>query len=261
MVFAPYVIKHEDTFYMVYCGSEMEVHRERIGIATSKDLFHWERFAGNPVIIPSTSWAAYGRVGSDEEGSCRDPHVIADDRYGFILYWAAETAGDPRMTCIAASVSHDLIHWQEFGPLLKLRQHDPPGTANMESVGVVSYASRYFMFFKLGYGTYWVESTDPLDWEGREIRFLSTCHASEIFEWDGKWYITSCSKPPEIPASYPAFYKGLYVGRLGWDRVSVGIPPKPIGARVGAFEEGVSRDDIYPRVLEEEELEEGDLGK
>ncbi len=254
MVYAPYVIRHQDTFYMLYCGSEAGVQRERIGLATSRDLFHWERYPGNPLISPSKSWAAYGGMGSDDPGSCRDPHVIAHDRYGFIVYWVAERKGDPRYTCVAASVSNDLVHWQEWGPLLKLRQHEPPGTANIESVGVVSYASRYIMFFKYGYGTYWVESGDPLDWEGHEIRFLSTSHASEVFEWEGRWYISSCSKLPQVAASYPAFYKGLYLGRLRWDHFSVSISPRPIGAREGYFTEGVSAEEIHPRVLEADEL-------
>ena len=252
-VFAPFVIRHNDSFYMFYCGIG-DVHQERIGLATSDDLYHWTRYDGNPIIWPSKSWARYGAVESGETSACRDPHVLPHDSYGFIMYWVGDVKGDPPYTCVAASISHDLVHWQEYGPLLKLRHHEGPGTASMESVGVVRYASRYFMFFNYKYGTYWAASPDPLDWEGREIHFLSTSHASEVFPWQDKWYITSCCKPPEQAASYPAFFKGLFLGQLGWDHFSVSIPPEPIGAREGHFSDGMQAEEIYPRVLEAEEI-------
>ena len=48
-------------------------------------------------------------------GGCRDPHVIQLDDGTFVAYWVArvqEKFGD-NLVCVAASMSHDLLHWQE----------------------------------------------------------------------------------------------------------------------------------------------------
>ena len=45
--FAPYVIEHDGCFYMLYCVADAQ-RTQRICLATSTDLFNWERFPGIP---------------------------------------------------------------------------------------------------------------------------------------------------------------------------------------------------------------------
>src|SRR5438552_3987627 len=79
-VFAPHVIERERRYYMLYaCSDERTI--QRICLATSPDLFQWERYAGNPVIVPSTYWSRWPGFGLNKPddgsfGGCRDPHII-----------------------------------------------------------------------------------------------------------------------------------------------------------------------------------------
>ena len=50
VVSAPSIIKHNETYYMFYTGFDDRVPgKQTVGLATSKDLFTWERHPGNPV--------------------------------------------------------------------------------------------------------------------------------------------------------------------------------------------------------------------
>ena len=72
-IFARQVVEHGGRFFMLYTASD-EWTTQRICLAISEDLFTWERYAGNPVIIPSPFWSRWpghglpapARVGSAE---------------------------------------------------------------------------------------------------------------------------------------------------------------------------------------------------
>ncbi|MBI4307640.1 MAG: hypothetical protein HY684_02420, partial [Chloroflexi bacterium] len=123
-VFAPYVIGHEGAFYMLYAAVD-ERGTQRLSLATSTDLFAWERWGANPVIVPSLSWARWPGFDQPDDamGNCRDPHILRLEDGTFVAYWVAEMQArfGPDMTCVAASISRDLRHWQEVGPVLQLQ--------------------------------------------------------------------------------------------------------------------------------------------
>ena len=51
-LWAPYVFLHEGVYYMYYCaGSREGSARYRIHLATSRDLWSWERHPANPMVI------------------------------------------------------------------------------------------------------------------------------------------------------------------------------------------------------------------
>jgi hypothetical protein len=82
VVSAPSIIKHEGVYYMFYTGFDDRVPgKQTVGLATSKDLFRWQRHEGNPV-YEAPPWA-------DRRGDgwidCRDSHGI---KYGdgFLLF-------------------------------------------------------------------------------------------------------------------------------------------------------------------------------
>ena len=76
----------------------------------------------------------------------------------------------------------------------------------------------------------YVISDDPLDFQHHEAYFLATSHASEIFEWQGRWYITSCSRPVEDVEHKQDRTRGLYLAGMEWD----GIRPRLRQTGVGA---------------------------
>ena len=212
-IFAPYVIRYEGLWLMYYSSHSM-AKAQYMNLATSTDLYHWDRHPINPLTLPSRSWAFW----KDTEGcSCRDPHVIPHEEHGFIMYWVGDMKQPRDHSCIAASVSRDLKHWQEVGPVLEKRwSYDEYLTMKTESPCVLRFGDRYILFYRHGNGTKYCWSDDPLDWHGRDSYLLSTSHASEIFEADGQWWITSCSRPPDDVEHRFDRTKGLYIARLEW---------------------------------------------
>lgn len=217
-VFAPYVIEHSNVFYMLYTSLDDEMN-QRICLATSKDLFLWERCAGNPVIVPSLHWARWPSAPSDKAGDCRDPHIyrLGENRYA--AYWVAEMNDSygSNITCVAASLSHDLVHWQEVGPIFTIKAWDDGVTRAVESPCVVEKDGKFWMFFKYGWWTHVVVSDNPLDFRSCEPVRLGYCHASEVFEWKGQWFITHCSgDPKEFKYRESNRRNGLFLGKLEW---------------------------------------------
>ncbi|NQU76172.1 MAG: family 43 glycosylhydrolase [Planctomycetes bacterium] len=223
-VFAPYVIEHDGMFYMLYTAAD-DMHTQRICLAMSEDLYQWERYAGNPVIVPSMFWTKWPGFNLDPKdprgtyGGCRDPHIIKLDDGRFVAYWASrlqERFGKD-LSCIAASVSYDLIHWQEIGPVFSIKAWDDPPTQEAESPCIVVKDSRFWLFFKHGWCTHFVVADSPFDFHGCEPVRLGFSHASEVFYWDGKWWITHCSgDPDDFMYCKSNRTRGLFIGNLDW---------------------------------------------
>ncbi len=217
-VYAPNVIKRDGIYYMLYTALS-EDGTNRLCLATSTDLFDWNRYEGNPVITPSLSWARWVGYGDENGGNCRDPHILQLEDGSYVAYWVAEM--NPKfganLTCVAASVSQDLIHWQEVGPVFVIEAWDDGVTRAVESPGVVKKDGRYWLFFKHGWWTHFVVSDDPLNFKNKESVRLGFSHASEIFKWQGEWMISHCSADPQDYMYRKSNRKnGFYLGRLHW---------------------------------------------
>jgi beta-fructofuranosidase len=230
-VFAPFVIENEGKYYMYYAGNVVGLGSSRIFLAVSDDLTHWQRHPHNPVVVSDPRWAAYrpeGYLGGPAGPvGCRDPHVIRHPQHGFILYFAdwmkadaGRGSGDLEFACIAAATSRDLVHWQDRGPVLVRRQTgvEKMAYAAPESPCVIHRNGQYYLFWKGGNGTRYTISHNPLDFRDREAYFLGTCHASEIFEWHGTWFATSCSRRVD-DVSHAASDRslGLFLAGIEWD--------------------------------------------
>lgn len=222
-VYAPHVTEHDGLFYMLYCAPDAQT-TQRICLATSGDLFAWERYAGNPVIVPSLSWSRWPGFGLDAPddgsfGGCRDAHVIRLPDNRFVAYWVSrlQEKFGRNLVCVAASISGDLVHWQEVGPVFSIQAWHRPLTLEVESPCVVSRDGRYWMFFKHGWWTYFTVSESPLDFRGCEPVRLGYAHAAEVFEWGGQWWITHCkTAPDDFMCATSDNTRGLFLGRLDW---------------------------------------------
>lgn len=237
-VFAPSVIEHKALYHMLYAVSDQE-GTQRICLATSRDLFEWQRYAGNPVIVPSvfwSKWPGFG-LGARDDGSyggCRDPHIIRLDDGRFVAYWVSrlQEKFGKNLVCIAASFSNDLVHWQEIGPVFSIKAWYQQLTLEAESPCVVFKDGCYWLFFKNGWWTYVVRSDSPFDFFGYHPVRLGYSHASEVFFWRDTWWITHCKTCPddfaqermqrawENPSLAPELLanrlRGLYLGKLDW---------------------------------------------
>ena len=222
-VYEPYVMEREGVYHMLYAATDRDT-TQRMRLATSRDLFHWDRYCGNPVIIPSVFWSrwpAFGIQAPDGQstfGGCRDAGMIQlpDGRY--VVYWAStlQSKFGEDLCCIAASLSTDLVHWQEVGPVLIVKAWIQPLTLEAESPCAVFKDGFYWLFFKNGWWTNVARSPSPFDFIGSSVVRLGYSHASKVFFWQNTWWITHCKTyPDDFSQQRSNRLKGLYLG-LEW---------------------------------------------
>ncbi|MFA6595670.1 MAG: glycosidase [Bacilli bacterium] len=119
-------------FYLLYRGAgNDEGHKIQIGLATSKDGFHFERCSQNPVLIPTKD--------NNDEGCCEDPRVVKMGNLFYVTYayrafmpgryWEGKPFVKPdfpleedlpnglkwNLTNTALAVTKDFIHYKKLG--------------------------------------------------------------------------------------------------------------------------------------------------
>lgn len=117
-------LEHEGKFYMAYTGISSQDRVQRVGMASSEDLYEWEKYPENPVIEPDNRY--YEVPGPDSEenrgwAAWRDPWLLWDE--GSRHFYAAITArineGDAHERgCIALARSRDTRAWEVLPPLV-----------------------------------------------------------------------------------------------------------------------------------------------
>lgn len=267
-VTAPYVIEFNGQYYMYYVGKEAGVGYfagEHMMLAISNDLYTWQRHFTSPIMAPDTAWASYhpkGYLGgSGGPVSCRDAHVIAHPEYGWILYYVARLKADPNRpsadqeySCVAAATSPDRTHWTDRGPVLtrKTSGTEEFTYAHPESPCVFQKDGLWYLFWKGGNGTRYVISDNPLDFNDRSEYFLATSHASEIFDWQGTWFITSCSRDiNDITHSFSDRTRGLFLAGIEWEgRYPTVVPLQRSGADIQEYHQSFSGITIWPNPAE-----------
>ncbi len=135
---APDIIEVDSTYYCYYTGSDTN-NNQAIGLATSTDLFQWEKYPGNPVVVPG-AWSDIA-VGKDVAG--RDAMVFADaPNHRYLLFYTA-TMADGR-ACLALAQSADLVAWSDLGPTYI---EEDRSYNRLESAYLVAQAGRYYLFY------------------------------------------------------------------------------------------------------------------
>jgi arabinan endo-1,5-alpha-L-arabinosidase len=222
-LYAPAVVAHDDRYYMFYTVNLRGYGAgEEIRLAVSDDLDAW-RPIESAAFRPDRSWAEYTPSG-EWPISCRDPFVIRMDSI-WVMYYVARLRPDSAVfggleqACVAAATSDDLLHWIDRGPVLtrSVRGDDANRWAHPESPCIVVKDRRTYLFWKGGNGTRYVISNDPFDFEGNEEHILATSHASRVFEADGRWLVTSCSREiGDVLHARSDRTRGLYIAPLDW---------------------------------------------
>lgn len=214
-IFAPYVIRYRSLYYMLYSGINMTTRMQSMCLASSHDLLEWHEYENNPVFIPSRYWSE-SETWSDEWGGCRDPHVLFSGTHGLIMYYTAAAKGRDK-SVIGCAVSDNPFAWQDGGPVLIRDRATNHYTHWTESACVIERDGLYYLFYTHGDGTRVVVSDDPLHFSDSADRRFSDAHASEVFELEHQWYITSCSRDPEdIEHQSSDRSRGLFLARLQW---------------------------------------------
>jgi len=98
----PRVAKFGDTYYMVYVANGDSIDGNHIALASSKDLFSWEKHG--IVKMNLKDW--------DKE-QVKAPVICPQKINGkYVMYFLGQKM--PWHTAIGAAFSEDLIHWQEY---------------------------------------------------------------------------------------------------------------------------------------------------
>jgi len=158
VVSAPSIIKHDGIYYMFYTGFDDRVPgKQTIGLATSKDLFNWERHPGNPV-YEAPEWAERRPDGWID---CRDAHVV---KYGdeFLLFTMVTTKDGKG--AIALASSKNLTDWEDLGPAVTTFKEP-------ESPRVFEYDGKFYMFISSAYGKRLLRATNPKTGPWDEVPF------------------------------------------------------------------------------------------
>ena len=111
---------HQGQGYLFYTMRGLQAPQiQRIGLATTRDPDKWERYAGNPLIVPDSK--KYASVGHPIPNllDCRDLIIIPDPKgKGWLGFYATRQPGRelPETSCIACVWSADLINWEHRPP-------------------------------------------------------------------------------------------------------------------------------------------------
>ncbi|MBP5207641.1 MAG: family 43 glycosylhydrolase [Clostridia bacterium] len=197
-VWSPGVAEKDGRYYMYYTGVNVNV-AQAICLAVSDDLYTWKKYDGNPVVKPG----AWGPWSDDRWSDCRDAMVFVDDDGIAYMYYCTskynEAGAGP---AVGVASSADMINWRDEGAYT----FDICDTA-LESPFVMKRGGKYYMFYtNCNHGTAYAVSDNPVNgWRSLGMLIPWTvpppCPANvpscaEVFEFRGKWYISSCLREP-----------------------------------------------------------------
>lgn len=172
---------------------------EGLQSSRSRDLFDWE-FPLGPAL--------------DLGPGTRDPCVVELDDGTYLLYVCA---GQGDYSVVGLAESPDLAQWQQLPPALLTDVSAPWGA--LESPFVHRHEGLYYLFVNFSHRQYCETlvfvSEDPrhFGWE-RPLTTLFT-HATEIFEWEGRTYLSHCGIEDRHWSDVGAPY-GLWLAELRW---------------------------------------------
>lgn len=198
-VWSPGIVKRGDTYYMYYIGVNINV-AQSICLAVSRDLYHWERYDQNPVVIPGE----WGEWHEDRWSDCRDSMVfVDDDGTAYLYYCTSMRQQDGTMVpALGISSSRDMLNWTDKGAY-RFDICD----ITLESPFVLKKDGKYYLFYtNCGYGTAYAVSDNPvtgwkslgmlLEKQGKPLLPANVPSCAEVFSFRGNWYISCAERQP-----------------------------------------------------------------
>jgi beta-fructofuranosidase len=141
------VLRHEALWYLFYTGTN-QVEKglvQRIGLATSSDLIHWDRHPENPILVADSHWYELLDTNLWHDQAWRDPWVFRSPETGdFHALVTARVNHGPAdgRGVIAHARSDDLVHWEVLPPVT-----EPGDFGHMEVPQWVAIQGRYYLLF------------------------------------------------------------------------------------------------------------------
>jgi beta-fructofuranosidase len=139
------VISHGKCWYMLYTGINKAESGlvQRIGLAVSDDLLHWEKHPANPVLQADPTWYELLDLDRWRDQSWRDPWVFKHPKDGSFhaLITARSRTGAPGGAGVVGHArSADLVKWEVLPPLTEQGR-----AAQLEVPQLVKLNGRYQM--------------------------------------------------------------------------------------------------------------------
>ena len=102
-IYQPWLVEHEGIYYNFYNAKQMPQWIEQLGVATSKDLYHWERYRNNPILQVGS------KAGSWDTQFTSDAKVFWDqeESHWVMFYFGVGKGG----AHVMVAFSKDLINW------------------------------------------------------------------------------------------------------------------------------------------------------
>ncbi len=147
------IIKHNNLWYMFYTGSLRQERGlvQRIGLATSQDLIHWQKHSNQPLMQADPKWYELLDLQSWHDQAWRDPWVFQGDDGLFHMFITArlkDGVADARGV-IGHAVSENLLEWRTCPPVTETGEF-----GHMEVPQLVQIGERYYLLFTVGHGQY-----------------------------------------------------------------------------------------------------------
>ena len=166
------VINHADQWHMLYTGIDKAENGlvQRIGLAVSDDLLHWEKHPANPVLQADPRWYELLDLGRWRDQSWRDPWVFKhpDDASFHALITARSRTGAPGGAgVIGHARSTDLVKWDVLAPIT-----EPGRAAQLEVPQLVKLNGRYELLVSCLAEDHCVSETADLDGPGQTGTFI-----------------------------------------------------------------------------------------
>ena len=141
------VIAHSGLWHMFYTGVKRSERGlvQRIGMATSSNLYDWKKDPANPILQADPHWYEGLDLNSWYEQAWRDPWVFRDSIDGSFhaLVTARNRSGDPDSRgVIGHACSWNLRDWEVLPPRSK-----PTDFGQLEIPQLVSRGDRFFLLF------------------------------------------------------------------------------------------------------------------
>ncbi|WP_119070436.1 hypothetical protein [Aggregatilinea lenta] len=142
------IVRHEDRYYQFY-GAMID-RIQRIGVAVSDDLVHWEKVGDRPILEAGGPWYETDPAQAiNYETAWRDPYVFyhaPDNCYYATLCARAANHGDTGGGCIAVARSENLLDWSLLPPAYVSDAHvclEVPEYFRLGDRHYISYTTSY----------------------------------------------------------------------------------------------------------------------
>lgn len=141
------VVRHDSLWYMLYTGVRRSERGliQRVGVATSPDLYEWKKDPRNPILQADPRWYEILDLANWYEQAWRDPWLFRDPDDGSFhaLVTARVPFGEPDgRGVIGHARSRNLLDWQVLPPITA-----SGGFGHLEVPQLVRFEGRYLLVF------------------------------------------------------------------------------------------------------------------